>query len=73
MLRAKQQAEADSIAQVEANTAIADTAQQKPPSAPLKSNLPAAKPANKPIKTTKPNNLIIQKPTPKAVMKKRTA
>lgn len=85
MKRAKQQAEADSIAAVEAATAVADTLQQqliisqagaeKHQATAAKSNLPAAKP-NKPEKTSKPNNTQhppVQKPTPKAVLKKRTA
>jgi cell division protein FtsQ len=81
MRRAKQQAEADSIAAVEEATAALDTVQQKPPviqpmpeqtqTVPATSNLPVTKP----VKTAPRNNTKnpgLRKPTPKAVMKKRT-
>jgi cell division protein FtsQ len=86
MRRAKQQAEADSIAAVEEAAAALDTIQQKPPATvpileqpqtvPAKSNLPITKRSGKPVKTVKPNNTKNpnqRKPTPKAVMKKRSA
>jgi cell division protein FtsQ len=86
MRRAKQQAEADSIAAVEEAAAAIDTVQQKPSvtqpileqpqTVPAKSNLSVTKPGKKAVKKAKPNNTknpIRREPTPKAVMKKRTA
>ena len=89
MKRAKQQAEADSLAVVEQVAAAAkDSASQTtvatpvPPAvektlaAPVK---PTAKPKTRtnhnPVKTSKPNNTknsTLQKPAPKAVMRKRS-
>ena len=86
MKRAKQQAEADSLAIVEQAAAVKDSVSQqvtvppeatveKPKTTPVKPIIqPTRKRNHNPVKTPKPKNTknsTLQKPAPKAVMKKR--
>jgi cell division protein FtsQ len=87
MRKAKLQAEADSLAEVEQAAAAKDSAMQKQAlpatvptvekqqATPAKAPPPSTKTNHNPVKTSKPNNTrhaTLQKPVPKAVMKKRS-